>query len=120
MTFVFCPYRKKSSEGTYDLPHWDRSGTKVPLGFRLARGSGSRLPAAADSASLLFCAADWWKSMKQLLPSKMVEAEDSVRYSSSEVGRLAGRGAVPRIHAEPAGVCVCARASGIAQLCVCV
>lgn len=43
--------------------------------------------------------------MKQLLPSKMVEAEESVRYSSSEVGRLAGRGAVPRIHAEPAGMC---------------
>lgn len=43
--------------------------------------------------------------MKQLLPSKMVEAEDSVRYSSSEVGRLAGRGSVPRIHAEPAGMC---------------
>lgn len=44
--------------------------------------------------------------MKQLLPSKMVEAEDSVRYSSSsEVGRLAGRGAVPRIHAEAAGMC---------------
>ncbi|XP_053732448.1 discoidin, CUB and LCCL domain-containing protein 2 [Synchiropus splendidus] len=62
--------RKKSSEGTYDLPHWDRT--------------------------------DWWKSMKQLLPSKMVETEDSVRYSSSEVGRLAARGAVPRLHAEPA------------------
>ncbi|XP_045909714.1 discoidin, CUB and LCCL domain-containing protein 2 isoform X2 [Micropterus dolomieu] len=62
--------RKKSSEGTYDLPHWDRT--------------------------------DWWKSMKQLLPSKMVETEDSVRYSSSEVGRITGRGAVPRLHAEPA------------------
>ncbi|KAM9803234.1 discoidin, CUB and LCCL domain-containing protein 2 [Syngnathus typhle] len=62
--------RKKSSEGTYDLPHWNRT--------------------------------DWWKSMKQLLPSKMVEAEDSVRYSSSEVGRLTARGAVPRLHAEPA------------------
>ncbi|XP_008299577.1 discoidin, CUB and LCCL domain-containing protein 2 [Stegastes partitus] len=62
--------RNKSSEGTYDLPHWDRT--------------------------------DWWKSMKQLLPSKMVETEDSVRYSSSEVGRLTGRGAVPRLHAEPA------------------
>uniref|UniRef100_A0A672HFZ3 Discoidin, CUB and LCCL domain containing 2 n=1 Tax=Salarias fasciatus TaxID=181472 RepID=A0A672HFZ3_SALFA len=62
--------RKKSSEGTYDLPHWDRT--------------------------------DWWKSMKQLLPSKMVETEDSVRYTSSEVGRLSGRGAVPRLHAEPA------------------
>ncbi|XP_026151324.1 discoidin, CUB and LCCL domain-containing protein 2 [Mastacembelus armatus] len=62
--------RKKSSEGTYDLPHWDRT--------------------------------DWWKSMKQLLPSKMVETEDSIRYSSSEVGRLTGRGVVPRLHAEPA------------------
>uniref|UniRef100_A0A665V7N5 Discoidin, CUB and LCCL domain containing 2 n=1 Tax=Echeneis naucrates TaxID=173247 RepID=A0A665V7N5_ECHNA len=62
--------RKKSSEGTYDLPHWDRT--------------------------------DWWKSMKQLLPSKMVESEDSVRYSSSEVGRITGRGSVPRLHAEPA------------------
>lgn len=71
---VLCAWhwrnRKKSSEGTYDLPHWDRT--------------------------------DWWKSMKQLLPSKMVETEDSVRYSSSEVGRLTGRGAVPRLHAEPA------------------
>ncbi|XP_026232986.1 discoidin, CUB and LCCL domain-containing protein 2 [Anabas testudineus] len=62
--------RKKSSEGTYDLPHWDRT--------------------------------DWWKSMKQLLPSRIVESEDPIRYSSSEVGRLAGRGAVPRLHAEPA------------------
>ncbi|KAF3694673.1 Discoidin, CUB and LCCL domain-containing protein 2 [Channa argus] len=62
--------RKNSSEGTYDLPHWDRT--------------------------------DWWKSMKQLLPSKMMETEDSIRYSSSEVGPLTGRGAVPRLHAEPA------------------
>ncbi|XP_062312533.1 discoidin, CUB and LCCL domain-containing protein 2 isoform X2 [Osmerus eperlanus] len=62
--------RKKSSEGTYDLPHWDRT--------------------------------DWWKSMKQLLPSKMAEGEESVRYSSSQVGRLRGRGAVPRLEAEPA------------------
>uniref|UniRef100_UPI0037E93BC0 discoidin, CUB and LCCL domain-containing protein 2 n=1 Tax=Semicossyphus pulcher TaxID=241346 RepID=UPI0037E93BC0 len=74
IVIVVCAWhwrnRKKSSEGTYDLPHWDRT--------------------------------DWWKSMKQLLPSKMVETEDSVRYSSSEVGRLTGRGAVPRLHAEPA------------------
>ncbi|KAM3861671.1 discoidin, CUB and LCCL domain-containing protein 2 isoform 2-T2 [Diretmus argenteus] len=62
--------RKKSSEGTYDLPHWDRT--------------------------------DWWKSMKQLLPSKIAETEDSVRYSSSEVGRLRGRVTAPRLHAEPA------------------
>lgn len=39
--------------------------------------------------------------MKQLLPSKMVDGE--VRYSSSEVGRLTTRGAVPRLYAEPAG-----------------
>ncbi|XP_076602674.1 discoidin, CUB and LCCL domain-containing protein 2 isoform X2 [Chaetodon auriga] len=74
IVIVVCAWhwrnKKKSSEGTYDLPHWDRT--------------------------------DWWKSMKQLLPSKMVETEDSVRYSSSEVGRLTGRGAVPRLHAEPA------------------
>ncbi|XP_005935142.1 discoidin, CUB and LCCL domain-containing protein 2 isoform X3 [Haplochromis burtoni] len=63
--------RKKTSEGTYDLPHLDST-------------------------------ADWWKSMKQLLPSKMVETEDSVRYSSSEVSRLTGRGVVPGLHAEPA------------------
>ncbi|XP_013886005.1 discoidin, CUB and LCCL domain-containing protein 2 isoform X2 [Austrofundulus limnaeus] len=67
-----CHWRnkKKSSEGTFDLPQWDRT--------------------------------DWWKSMKQLLPSRMMEMEDSIRYSTSEVGRLSGRSAVPRLHAEPA------------------
>uniref|UniRef100_A0A4W5QEX4 Discoidin, CUB and LCCL domain containing 2 n=1 Tax=Hucho hucho TaxID=62062 RepID=A0A4W5QEX4_9TELE len=62
--------RKKSSEGAYDLPHWDRT--------------------------------DWWKSMKQFLPSKMAEGEESVRYSSSEVGWLRGRGNAPRLQAKPA------------------
>ncbi|XP_072300889.1 discoidin, CUB and LCCL domain-containing protein 2 [Eucyclogobius newberryi] len=65
-----CRNRKQSTDGTYDLPHWDRT--------------------------------DWWKSMKQLLPSKMVDADETVRYSSSEVGRLTGRGAVPILHAEQA------------------
>ncbi|KAJ0070228.1 hypothetical protein NL108_002551, partial [Boleophthalmus pectinirostris] len=65
-----CRNRKQSTDGTYDLPHWDRT--------------------------------DWWKSMKQLLPSKMVDTDETVRYSSSEVGRLTGRGAVPILHAEPA------------------
>ncbi|XP_023192385.1 discoidin, CUB and LCCL domain-containing protein 2 [Xiphophorus maculatus] len=67
-----CHWRnkKKSAEGTYDIPYWDRTV--------------------------------WWKSMKQLLPSKMMETEDSVRYSTPEVSRLAGRSAVPRLHAEPA------------------
>lgn len=42
----------------------------------------------------------WWKGMKQLLPSKMSEGEESVRYSSSsEVGRLRAN---QRIHTEPA------------------
>lgn len=46
---------------------------------------------------------DWWKSMKQLLPSKITDGDESVRYSSSEVGRLRGRITTPRLHAEPAG-----------------
>ncbi|KAK0147173.1 Discoidin, CUB and LCCL domain-containing protein 2 [Merluccius polli] len=44
---------------------------------------------------------DWWKSMKQLLPSKMAERDDSVRYSS-DVGRLRGRVIVPGHHPESA------------------
>uniref|UniRef100_A0A8C5P7B9 Discoidin, CUB and LCCL domain-containing protein 2 n=1 Tax=Leptobrachium leishanense TaxID=445787 RepID=A0A8C5P7B9_9ANUR len=49
--------RKKKSEGTYDLPYWDRAG--------------------------------WWKGMKQFLPAKSAEHEETpVRYSSSEVSRL--------------------------------
>ncbi|XP_062391336.1 LOW QUALITY PROTEIN: discoidin, CUB and LCCL domain-containing protein 2 [Sardina pilchardus] len=42
----------------------------------------------------------WWKSMKQLLPSKLAEGDECVRYSSSsEVSRLrANQG----IHTEPA------------------
>lgn len=32
--YVFCPSRKKSSEGTYDLPHWDRTGMQ-PLTLTL-------------------------------------------------------------------------------------
>ncbi|XP_031436912.1 discoidin, CUB and LCCL domain-containing protein 2 [Clupea harengus] len=42
----------------------------------------------------------WWKSMKQLLPSKLSEGEECVRYSSSgQVGRLRAN---QRIHTEPA------------------
>ncbi|XP_021094446.1 discoidin, CUB and LCCL domain-containing protein 2 isoform X2 [Heterocephalus glaber] len=49
--------RKKKTEGTYDLPTWDRAG--------------------------------WWKGMKQFLPAKSVEHEETpVRYSSSEVNHL--------------------------------
>ncbi|XP_069563154.1 discoidin, CUB and LCCL domain-containing protein 2 isoform X1 [Brachyistius frenatus] len=95
--------RKKSSEGTYDLPHWDRTGTSSLLSAA-ARCVSMSFPSSLVQLCGSLCAsvADWWKSMKQLLPSKMVETEDSVRYSSSEVGRLTGRDAVPRLHAEPA------------------
>ncbi|KAM9320355.1 discoidin, CUB and LCCL domain-containing protein 2 [Gastrophryne carolinensis] len=52
--------RKKKSEGTYDLPYWDRAG--------------------------------WWKGMKQFLPAKSAEHEETpVRYSSCEVSRLRPR-----------------------------
>lgn len=52
--------RKKKTEGTYDLPYWDRAG--------------------------------WWKGMKQFLPAKSVEHEETpVRYSSSEVNNLSPR-----------------------------
>ncbi|KAM4864410.1 discoidin, CUB and LCCL domain-containing protein 2 isoform X3 [Urocitellus parryii] len=55
--------RKKKTEGTYDLPYWDRAGN-----------SG------------------WWKGMKQFLPAKSVEHEETpVRYSSSEVNHLSPR-----------------------------
>ncbi|KAJ8351910.1 hypothetical protein SKAU_G00233860 [Synaphobranchus kaupii] len=63
--------RKKSTEGVYDLPQWDRTG--------------------------------WWKGMKQLLPSKMAEGEESVvRYSSTEVARLRGRESAPVLPTKPA------------------
>uniref|UniRef100_A0A2K5VUZ0 Discoidin, CUB and LCCL domain containing 2 n=1 Tax=Macaca fascicularis TaxID=9541 RepID=A0A2K5VUZ0_MACFA len=52
--------RKKKTEGTYDLPYWDRAG--------------------------------WWKGMKQFLPAKAVDHEETpVRYSSSEVNHLSPR-----------------------------
>ncbi|XP_053164698.1 discoidin, CUB and LCCL domain-containing protein 2 isoform X2 [Hemicordylus capensis] len=52
--------RRKKSEGTYDIPSWDRAG--------------------------------WWKGMKQFLPAKAAEHEESpVRYSSTEVSCLRSR-----------------------------
>ncbi|KAM4047717.1 discoidin, CUB and LCCL domain-containing protein 2 [Anomaloglossus baeobatrachus] len=52
--------RKKKTEGTYDLPYWDRAG--------------------------------WWKGMKQFLPAKSAEHEETpVRYSNCEVSRLRTR-----------------------------
>ena len=113
LSFLWSLHRKKSSEGTYDLPHWDRTGLFVPCEDAFSTGTTSLMRAvcahcagvrASVSSALIFVSVlDWWKSMKQLLPSKMAEGDDSVRYSSSEVGRLRGRGVTPRLHAEPAG-----------------
>ncbi|GCB63624.1 hypothetical protein scyTo_0009690 [Scyliorhinus torazame] len=45
----------------------------------------------------------WWKGMKQFLPAKNAEPDDtSVRYSSSEMSRLRARNASTMIQTEPA------------------
>ncbi|MGH0139471.1 UNVERIFIED_CONTAM: hypothetical protein FKN15_043549 [Acipenser sinensis] len=63
--------RKKTAEGTYDLPYWDRPG--------------------------------WWKGLKQFLPAKGPEVEESpVRYSSTEVSRLRARDVGPLLQTAPA------------------
>ncbi|XP_004716811.2 discoidin, CUB and LCCL domain-containing protein 2, partial [Echinops telfairi] len=63
--------RKKKTEGTYDLPYWDRAG--------------------------------WWKGMKQFLPAKSVEHEETpVRYSSSEVNHLSPREVTTVLQADSA------------------
>uniref|UniRef100_A0A8V0XHR2 Discoidin, CUB and LCCL domain containing 2 n=1 Tax=Gallus gallus TaxID=9031 RepID=A0A8V0XHR2_CHICK len=63
--------RKKKTEGTYDLPYWDRAG--------------------------------WWKGMKQFLPTKSAEHEETpVRYSSSEIGRLRPREVPTMLQTESA------------------
>ncbi|XP_036830963.1 discoidin, CUB and LCCL domain-containing protein 2 isoform X1 [Oncorhynchus mykiss] len=85
--------RKNSSEGAYDLSHWDRTGKHNTLSMCVC--------VCLDVYCVCLCP-DWWKSMKQFLPSKMAEGEESVRYSSSEVGRLRVRGNTPRLRAEPA------------------
>ncbi|XP_067849223.1 discoidin, CUB and LCCL domain-containing protein 2 [Heptranchias perlo] len=47
--------------------------------------------------------AGWWKGMKQFLPAKNAEPDDtSVRYSSSEMNRLRARNASAMIQTEPA------------------
>ncbi|XP_072369623.1 discoidin, CUB and LCCL domain-containing protein 2 isoform X3 [Scyliorhinus torazame] len=47
--------------------------------------------------------AGWWKGMKQFLPAKNAEPDDtSVRYSSSEMSRLRARNASTMIQTEPA------------------
>uniref|UniRef100_A0A8C3M093 Discoidin, CUB and LCCL domain containing 2 n=1 Tax=Chrysolophus pictus TaxID=9089 RepID=A0A8C3M093_CHRPC len=62
---------KKKTEGTYDLPYWDRAG--------------------------------WWKGMKQFLPTKSTEHEETpVRYSSSEIGRLRPREVPTMLQTESA------------------
>uniref|UniRef100_A0A663NEF3 Discoidin, CUB and LCCL domain containing 2 n=2 Tax=Athene cunicularia TaxID=194338 RepID=A0A663NEF3_ATHCN len=63
--------RKKKTEGTYDLPYWDRAG--------------------------------WWKGMKQFLPTKSAEHEETpVRYSSSEISHLRPREVPTMLQTESA------------------
>ncbi|NXX89045.1 DCBD2 protein, partial [Centropus bengalensis] len=63
--------RKKKTEGTYDLPYWDRAG--------------------------------WWKGMKQFLPNKSAEHEETpVRYSSSEISHLRPREVPTMLQTESA------------------
>ncbi|KAG8509549.1 Discoidin, CUB and LCCL domain-containing protein 2 [Galemys pyrenaicus] len=68
--------RKKKTEGTYDLPYWDRAdiGFYSMISFAYHHNEG------------------WWKGMKQFFPAKSVEHEETpVRYSSSEVNHLSPR-----------------------------
>ncbi|XP_069493312.1 discoidin, CUB and LCCL domain-containing protein 2 [Ambystoma mexicanum] len=63
--------RRRKTEGTYELPYWDRAG--------------------------------WWKGVKQFLPAKSAEHEETpVRYSSSEVSRLRAREVATMLQAESA------------------
>lgn len=49
----------------------------------------------------------WWKGMKQFLPAKSVEHEETpVRYSSSEVNPLSPREVTAVLQTDSAGNCV--------------
>lgn len=49
----------------------------------------------------------WWKGMKQFLPAKSVEHEETpVRYSSSEVNHLSPREVTTVLQTDSAGNCV--------------
>ncbi|KAF4025989.1 hypothetical protein G4228_018112 [Cervus hanglu yarkandensis] len=66
--------RKKKTKGTYDLPYWDRAAFSLMVSLAYDHNEG------------------WWKGMKQFLPAKSVEHEETpVRYSSSEVNHLSPR-----------------------------
>ena len=55
----------------------------------------------------------WWKGMKQFLPAKSVEHEETpVRYSSSEVNHLSPREVPTMLQADSAGNHSTARARG--------
>lgn len=48
----------------------------------------------------------WWKGMKQFLPAKSVEHEETpVRYSSSEVNHLTPREVTTVLQTDSAGKC---------------
>ena len=55
----------------------------------------------------------WWKGMKQFLPAKSVEHEETpVRYSSSEVNHLSPREVTTMLQTDSAGNYSTARAQG--------
>ncbi|KAK7826480.1 hypothetical protein U0070_017061 [Myodes glareolus] len=79
--------RKKKMEGTYDLPHWDRA---VTADMNLV---SIELVSVSNTWSLAYNHNEgWWKGVKQFLPAKSVEHEETpVRYSNSEVSHLSPR-----------------------------
>lgn len=51
----------------------------------------------------------WWKGMKQFLPAKSVEHEETpVRYSNSEVNHLSPREVTTVLQTDSAGNCIAA------------
>nr|XP_037859149.1 discoidin, CUB and LCCL domain-containing protein 2 isoform X3 [Chlorocebus sabaeus] len=77
--------RKKKTEGTYDLPYWDRAGFYLMVSLAYRHNEG------------------WWKGMKQFLPAKAVDHEETpVRYSSSEVNHLSPREVTTVLQADSA------------------
>ncbi|XP_069744801.1 discoidin, CUB and LCCL domain-containing protein 2 isoform X2 [Narcine bancroftii] len=77
--------RKKPVEGPYSLPYWDRAVQYITMLLTRNYGTG------------------WWKGMKQFLPAKNAEPDDTtVRYTSTEMNRLRARNGNAVIQTEPA------------------
>nr|XP_008535023.1 PREDICTED: discoidin, CUB and LCCL domain-containing protein 2 isoform X1 [Equus przewalskii] len=86
--------RKKKTEGTYGLPSWDRAGSSW-LCISLHQREVPPLQVAVVKG--------WWKGMKQFLPAKALEPEETpVHYSSSEVAHLSPREVPTALQADSA------------------